>query len=55
MKIKTQLHTEAVKKALLSLSEMELYDTIHNWLEQISQKDGETELLDEMQFALGYE
>ena len=55
MKIKTQLHTEAVKKALLSLSEMELYNTIHHWLERISQIDGETELLDEMQFALGYE
>ncbi|NEQ78280.1 MULTISPECIES: hypothetical protein [Okeania] len=55
MKIKTQLHTEAVKIALLSLSEMELYNTIHNWLERISQKDWEAELLDEMQFALGYE
>ncbi len=55
MKIKTQLHTDAVKEALLSLSDMELYNTVHNWLDRISQKCWEAELLDEMQFGLGYE
>ena len=55
MKIKTKLHTDALKEALLSLSDMELYNTLHNWLDRISEKSWETELLDEMQFALGYE
>lgn len=55
MKIKTRLYTDAVKEALLSLSDIELYNTLHNWLDRISEKSWETELLDEMQFALGYE
>lgn len=55
MKIKTKLHTDAVKEALLSLSDMELYNTLHGWLDKVSEKSWDTELLDEMQFALGYE
>jgi len=55
MKVKTKLHTDAVKDTLLSLSDMEFYNTIHYWLELISQNSWEPELLDEMQFALGYE
>ncbi|NEQ34786.1 MAG: hypothetical protein F6K40_00055 [Okeania sp. SIO3I5] len=55
MKIKTKLHTDAVKDALLSLPDMEFYNIIHYWLERISQNSWEPDLLDEMQFALGYE
>ncbi|MDJ0556844.1 MAG: hypothetical protein QNJ68_20840 [Microcoleaceae cyanobacterium MO_207.B10] len=55
MKIKTKLHTDAVKEALLSLSDIELYNTIDSWLDRIIEQSGETELLDEMKFALGYE
>ncbi len=55
MKIKTKLHTDAVKEALLSLSDMEFYNTIHHWLDRISENSWEAELLDEMQFSLGYE
>ena len=55
MKLKTKLYSDAVKDALLSLSDIEFYNTIHHWLDRISQKSWEAELLDEMQFALGYE
>ncbi|MCL2931682.1 MAG: hypothetical protein MGG11_05155 [Trichodesmium sp. MAG_R03] len=55
MKLKTKLHTDTVKDALLSLSDMEFYNTIHHWLERISQNYCEAELLDEIKFALGYE
>ena len=54
MKLKTKLYTDAVKEALLSLSDIEFYKTIHYWLERISKNYWETELLDEMQLALGY-
>ena len=36
MKLKTKLYTDAVKEALLSLSDIEFYNTIHYWLERIS-------------------
>ena len=55
MKLKTKLHTDTVKDALLSLSDMEFYNTVHHWLERISQNYWEAELLDEIKFALGYE
>lgn len=54
MKLKTKLHTDTVKDALLSLPDIEFYNTIHHWLELISQNDWEAELLDEIKFALGY-
>lgn len=55
MKTQTKVHTDAVKETLLSLSDMELYNTVHKWLDRIAQTSGETEFLDEMKFALGYE
>ncbi|MEB3340248.1 hypothetical protein [Okeania sp.] len=55
MKIKTKLHTDAVKEALLSLSDIEFYNIIEDWLDRIAQDSWEGELLDEIQFALGYE
>ena len=54
MKLKTKLYSDAVKDALLSLSDIEFYNTIHHWLERISQNSWKAELLDEIQFALDY-
>ncbi|MGB7439671.1 MAG: hypothetical protein WA919_01270 [Coleofasciculaceae cyanobacterium] len=54
MKIKTLWHTAAVKEALLSLSDTELYSTIESWLHEIANQIGDTQVLDEIRLSLGY-
>lgn len=54
MKIRTQRYAENVREALLSLSDMDLYNTIHGWMDRISEKVYDEEIVDEMRFALGY-
>lgn len=54
MKFRTQRYTEMVREALLSLSEMELYNTINDWIDRIADKISDEEIIDEIRFALGY-
>jgi hypothetical protein len=54
MKIRTQRYAETVREALLSLSDMDLYNTIHGWMDRISEKVSDEEIVDEIRFALGY-
>ncbi|NEP46643.1 MAG: hypothetical protein F6K35_48620 [Okeania sp. SIO2H7] len=54
MKFRTQRYTETVREALLSLSDLELYNTIDGWIERISEKVSDEEIVDEIRFALGY-
>lgn len=54
MKIKTLWHVAAVKEALLSLPNTQLYNTIELWLDKVADKVWDVEVLDEMHFALGY-
>lgn len=54
MKFKTQQYTEVVREALLSLSDIKLYETIHSWMDTISEKVWDEEIVDEFRFALGY-
>ncbi|MGQ4647279.1 hypothetical protein [Lyngbya aestuarii] len=54
MKIQTLWRVAAVKEALLSLPNTQLYNTIELWLDQVADKVWDVEVLDEMHFALGY-
>lgn len=54
MKIRTQRYSETVREALLCLSDMDLYNTIHGWIDRISEKVSDEEIADEIRFALGY-
>lgn len=54
MKIKTLWHTAAVKEALLSLSDTEIYAMLESWLNEIENQIGETQVLDEIRISLGY-
>lgn len=54
MKIKKLWHVAAVKEALLSLSDTELYSTIESWLQEIANQVGDAQLLDEVRLSLGY-
>ncbi|MDY6804524.1 MAG: hypothetical protein SXA11_12055 [Cyanobacteriota bacterium] len=54
MKFRTKRYAETIREALLSLSDIDLYNIIHAWIERISENISDEEIADDIRFALGY-